>query len=297
MDRGALAELGVDDALIEKRQRLDGERALAFLAELPALVTRWQERLALCDARVMPGGVLSAALMCRRADGSPVVLKLSSPAAGNARAEADALRIWNGVGAPALLFEADGGRVMLMQAICPGDAVVPEDDRADACRAAELLSALHRAPPAGIPDATDELRWRFERAHEKLDGPSYAGGLVSHEDLDGAYQGALELHEHRLQTVVCHGDFIDKNLLVDENAAWWAIDPRPFLGDPCLDAAFWALAHRPGVEVRERCELIAEAARLDPRRVRRWAQVFAVSEAVLVTDPVRARAHHSVLAR
>lgn len=296
MDRGALAELGVDEALIEKRQRLDGERALAFLTELPELVARWQERLALRDARVMPGGVLSAALMCRRADGSPVVLKLSAPAAGNARAEADALRIWNGVGAPMLLFEADGGRVMLLQAICPGNSVKPKDDRTDACRAAELLSGLHHDPPAGIPTANDELSWRFQRAHEKLDGPSYAQGLVSHEDLDAAYRAALELHEHRLQTVLCHGDFIDKNLLVDENAAWWAIDPRPFLGDPCLDAAFWALAHRPGVAVRERCELIAEAARLDPWRVWQWARVFAVSEAVLVTDADRARAHHSVLA-
>lgn len=297
MDRSALAELGVDEALIEKRRRLDGEHALAFLTELPALVARWQGRLALREARVMPGGVLSAALMCRGADGSPVVLKLSSPAAGNARAEADALRIWNGVGAPALLFEADGGRVMLMQAICPGDAVEPEDDRADARRAAELLSALHRAPSAGMPDATDELRWRFERAHEKLDGPSYAQGLVSHEDVDAAYQDAVELHDNRLRTVLCHGDFINKNLLVDHSAAWWAIDPRPVLGDPCLDAAFWALAHRPGMAVKQRCELIAAAARLDPRRVWRWAQVFAVSEAVLVTDQVRARAHHSVLAR
>jgi streptomycin 6-kinase len=296
MDRSALAELGVDEGLIEKRQRLDGELALAFLAELPELVARWQDHLGLRDARVMPGGVLSAALMCRREDGSPVVLKLSSPAAGNARAEAEALRIWNGVGAPALLFEADRGRVMLLQAICPGDAVEPEDDRADAHRAAELLGALHRAPPAGIPDATDELRWRFKRAHEKLDGPSYARDLVSHQDLDHAYRAAVQLHNHRVRTVLCHGDFINKNLLVDENAAWWAIDPRPVLGDPCLDAAFWALAHRPGAAVRERCELIADAARLDPRRVWRWARAFAVSEAVLVTDPNRARAHHSVLA-
>jgi streptomycin 6-kinase len=296
MDRGALAELGVDEALIEKRRRLDGERALAFLTELPVLVARWQKRLALHDARVMPGGVLSAALRCRRSDGSPVVLKLSAPAAGNARAEADALRIWNGVGAPALLFEAEAGRVMLLQAICPGDPVKPEDDRTDARRAAELLGGLHRGPLAGIPDATDELCWRFARAHEKLDGPSYARGLVSHEDLDGAYRAAVDLHDARLHTVLCHGDFINKNLLVDGDAVWWAIDPRPVLGDPCLDPAFWALAHRPGVAVKERCELIAEAARLDPRRVWQWARAFAVSEAVLVTDPDRARAHHSVLA-
>lgn len=296
MDRGALAELGVDDRLIEKRERLDGARALAFLAELPGLVAEWQQRLELRDARVMPGGVLSAALLCRSRDGTPVVLKLSSPAAGNPAAEARALALWDGVAAPALLFEAEEGRVMLLQAIIPSQSVEPCDDRADAGRAAALAATLHRPPSPDIPDAAEELRWRFERAHEKLDGPSYARGLVGHDDLDLAYRAALELHADRPVTVLCHGDFINKNLLVDARDRWWAIDPRPCNGDPCLDAAFWALAHRPGQAVKERCALIAESAGLDPARVWRWARAFAVSEAVLVTDADRARAHHSVLA-
>ena len=296
MDRDALAELGVDDALIAKRARLDGERALAFMDELPALVARWQDRLDLREARIMPGGVLSAALACRRRDGSPVVLKLSSPAAGNPYAEAMALRIWDGKGACSLLFEAEQGRVMLLQAIRPGRSVEPGEERRDARRAGALLGTLHRAAPEAIPDATEELRWRFERAHEKLDGPSYARGLVSHRDIDDAYRTALALHEQRADTVLCHGDFINKNLLVDEAGDWRAIDPRPCAADPCLDAAFWALAHRPGVEVQQRCCLIGEAARLDGDRVWAWARVFAVSEAVLVTDADRARAHHRVIA-
>jgi streptomycin 6-kinase len=297
IDRAALAALGVDDALIEKRERLDGKQALAFLAELPALVARWQERLELSHARVMPGGVLSAALLCQRRDGTPVVLKLSSPAAGSARAEAEALSLWAGMRTPELLFAAEEGRVMLLQAIVPSRSVEPGDDRTDSGRAARLLGVLHRGPAAELPDATVELRWRFDRAHQKLDGPSYARGLVDHADLDRALRAALGLHESRPRTVLCHGDFINKNLLVDAGGIWWAIDPRPCNGDPGLDAAFWALAHRPGVAVAERCALIADAAQLDRDRVWRWAQVFAVSEAVLVTDAERARAHQSVVAR
>jgi streptomycin 6-kinase len=297
LDRGELAELGVDDGLIAKRERLDGERALAFLAELPALVARWEARLELEDPRVMPGGVLSAALACRRArDGEPVVLKLSSQAAGNAQAEAAALALWGGHGACALLFEAEHGRVMLLQPILPGTSVEPRDDRADARRAGDLLRTLHRPSPEQIPDAAEELRWRFERAHEKLDGPSHARGLLTHRDLDDAYRATLALHENRQGTVLCHGDFINKNLLLDHQGNWWAIDPRPCVGDPCLDAAFWALAHRPGLAVRERCAMIAAAVGLDGDRVWRWARAFAVSEAVLVTDADRARAHHRVLA-
>jgi streptomycin 6-kinase len=94
---------------------------------------------------------------------------------------------------------------------------------------------------------------------------------------------------------MCHGDLMDKNILLDTRGNWWAIDPRPCVGDPCLDAAFWSVTHRPGERVKQRCELVARAAGLNADRVWAWALVFAVSEAVLVTDRPRARAHHRVL--
>ena len=301
LDLDGLDVLGVDDALIAKRERLDGQHALRFLAELPALAACWQARLGLRGARIMPGGVLSAALACeRRSDGAPVVLKLSAPPAASARAEAAALAAWDGVGACALLYAAVDGRVLLLAAIRPGVAVRPgDDDREDARRAGELLAALHRIPsehiPAAIPDAPQELRWRFERAHQQLDGPSHATGLVSHRDLDSAHQAALELHEQCRGKVMCHGDFMNKNILLDAPGDWWAIDPRPCVGDPCLDAAFWSVTHQPGERVKQRCELVARAAGLNADQVWAWALVFAASEAVLVTDLPRARAHHRVL--
>lgn len=300
LDVRRLAELGVDDALIARRVGLDGRDALDLLAELPALAARWQRRLGLHGAHVMPGGVLSAALACRRdADEAPLVLKLSDVHASSARAEAAALAAWDGVGACRLLWASDDGRVMLLDAIEPGMSVIPGEDAVDARRAGDLLTLLHRLPtdriPAVVPSATDELRWRFERAHHMLDGPSHARGLISHDDIDAAHRAALRLHERSATTVMCHGDFIDKNILLDHGGGWWAIDPRPCVADPCLDAAFWSLAQRPGESVRERCGLIAAAAHIDAGRVWEWARTFAVSEAVLVTDAERARAHHSVL--
>jgi hypothetical protein len=47
--------------------------------------------------------------------------------------------------------------------------------------------------------------------------------------------------------------------------------------------------------VKQRCELVARAAGLNADQVWAWALVFAASEAVLVTDLPRARAHHRVL--
>jgi streptomycin 6-kinase len=301
LDLEGLGLIGVDDALIAKRERLDGPRALRFLAALPALAAGWQARLGLRDARIMPGGVLSAALACmRRSDGAPVVLKLAAPHAESGRAEAAALAVWDGVGACALLYATEDGSVLLLDAICPGVAVRPgDDDSADARRAGDLLLALHRNIPGGIPaavpDAGHELCWRFDRAHQQLDGPSHARGLISHRDLDAAYETALSLHEQCPGKMMCHGDLMNKNILLDRQGDWWAIDPRPCVGDPCLDAGFWSLTHWPGERVKQRCELIAREASLDPDRVWAWALVFAVSEAVLVTDLPRALAHRRVL--
>jgi streptomycin 6-kinase len=302
LDLQALHRLGVDDASISKRERLDGPRALRFLAELPQLAADWQTRLGLRDAQILPGGVMSAALSCRRlSDGSSVVLKLSAPHAHSARAEAAALGVWNGVGACALLYATEDGTVLLLSPVCPGEPVRPgDDDASDARRAAELLLVLHREPeariPRAVPDAGQELRWRFERADRQLDEASHARGLVSHRQLDDAYARALALHEGRPTQTMCHGDLTNKNILLDRDGNWWAIDPRPCLGDPCLDAAFWAVTHRPGEQVEQRCERVARAASLDPARVWAWALVFAVSEAVLVTDLRRARAHYRLLA-
>ncbi len=301
LDLEGLGALGVDDALIAQRMSLDGHTALAFLAELPARVSHWQARLGLRDARIMPGGVLSAALACRRLDdGSPVVLKLSSPHAASARAEAAALASWGGVGACALLYAAEQGSVMLLDAIRPGTPVRPSDDEdADVSWAAGLLRNLHRVAPSqiprAIPAASAELSWRFERAHQKLDGPSHARGLVGHHDLDGAHRAALDLDRECTSKVMCHGDFIAKNILIDARHGWRAIDPRPCVGDPCLDGAFWSLTHRPGEGVRQRCEKLARATGLDADRVWAWATAFAVSETVLVTDAPRARAYHRVV--
>jgi streptomycin 6-kinase len=287
----------VGEALIAGRRRLDGEQALAFLAELPALVERWQVRLGLTGARIMPGGVLSAAFACRRlGDGARVVLKLSAAHATSARAEAAALRVWDGTGACPLRYASGDGRVMLLDAIEPGLALAAGDEHADAAGVARLLGTLHRTRadqlPDAIPDAASELRWRFERAHRILDGPSYAADLAGHGELDAAHAAALTLHRSLAAGVLCHGDFMGKNILLDAAGAWWAIDPRPCAGDPCMDAAFWALSHRPGVAVPRRCELVAVAAGLERDRVLAWARAFAVSETVLANGRAKALAHH-----
>ncbi len=296
LDRAALAALGIEEQIIAERRRLDGDRAVAFLAELPGLVAHWEQELNLEGARLLPGGVLSAAFACHR-DGEALVLKLSARYATSARSEAAALKAWDGRGACRLRFATPDGRVLLLDAIVPGDPPRPGSESEDARRAAKLLRCLHAVTeiPAAIPAAPDELGWRFRRCHELLDGPSPARGVISHEDIESAHHRALGLYAERPVTVVCHGDFLDKNILLDAGGNWWAIDPRPCRGEPSLDAAFWALAHREGRHAAQRGQVIADAAGLDPGRVAAWMRVFAVSESVLARDAELAAAYGAVL--
>jgi streptomycin 6-kinase len=289
-----MEHLGIDEALLAERERLDGMQGREFLEGLPELVSHWQQELGLTGARIMPGGVLSGVFACTRiADRAAVVLKLTSERAGSAVAEAAALRAWDGRGACRLLFASADSSAMLLERILPGDPVRPASEASDAQSATQLLRRLHlrgRLVPE-IPDASAELDWRFARAHTMLDGSNHVRGIVSHQDIDRAHERALELHSKAEDSVLLHGDFINKNLLVDHHGAWQAIDPRPCFGDPCLDLAFWAIAQRPNVAVRERCEAAADAAGLDPERVWAWALAFAVCEAVLVRSADRAHAH------
>jgi streptomycin 6-kinase len=296
LDRAALLDLGVDDGVVATRRRLDGEPAIAFLAALPELTVAWQRRLGLTGGRVMGGGALSAALACTRvADGRSVVLKLSAAHAPGARAEAAALAAWDGAGACALLEASVDATALVLERIEPGSAVEPSgDERADARRAGELLELLHRPPPPGsVPDGAPALDWRFPRAQRWL-AAGLAAAPVSPGELHAAAAAARTLHESGPR-VLCHGDFLDKNILRDGERGWRAIDPMACVSDPCRDAAFWALHHSPGAAVRERCALVAAAAGLDPDRVWRWALAFAATEAVLDIGPGRAGRHLRVL--
>lgn len=297
MDEPLLETLGIGPDLIAERIRLDGVRARQFLEHLPERVSALQSELGLGEPRFLPGGVLSATFACTRlADATAVVLKLSAPGAASAAAEAAALAAWDGRGACRLLHASDSGQVMLLEMIVPGTGLHPGDDDDDVRRAATLLSQLQLREgwPPEVPDATSELHWRFERAHRMLDNASPARGRVTHDQVDDAYKRALTLHAQTRDRALLHGDFISKNILLDTDGNWWAIDPRPCLGDPCMEAAFWALAHRPGVAVHTRCTAMADTLELDRGRVWQWAQVFAVSETVLVRDLDRSVAHATV---
>jgi streptomycin 6-kinase len=245
----------------------------------------------------LPGGSLSCVLACRRADGSRAVLKLLAPWAVEAIAsEALALSAWKGCGVVGLLERTADGRALLMARVGSGRSFMPSGDDGDDCeRVARTLRALALAPAvAGLPALSGAVHARFERARAAArDRRAWVGA----DALDAAGRRAVELAQSAAHQGAVHGDAQNKNLLVDGvGGALVAIDPEPSVGDPHFDPALWALTHRPGVGVRERCAVLAGLLDLDDARLWSWCQALAVAE-VALDLPERALAHRGLLAR
>jgi hypothetical protein len=123
-----------------------------------------------------------------------------------------------------------------------------------------------------------------------------AGASGSPRALDRGEGRAVRLAESAGRRTPVHGDAQNKNLLVDGRGQLVAIDPEAAAGDPHFDAALWALTHRPGDGVRERCGLLAELLDLDEDRLWSWCLCPAVAE-VALDVPKRALAQRELLAR
>jgi len=89
---------------------------------------------------------------------------------------------------------------------------------------------------------------------------------------------ALRLCSTARQTVLLHGDFLDKNLLFDSTHLV-AIDPMPRVGDPCADIGDFAASHPPARHIRSTARALAGQLGCDPLRAERWAAIWAVGEA------------------
>jgi streptomycin 6-kinase len=245
----------------------------------------------------LPGGSLSCVLAGRREDGTEVVLKLLAPWAVEAIAsEALALSAWRGCGVVDLLERSADGRALLLSRVSPGHSFAPSgDDERDCERVARVLRALVLAPVvAGVPALSVVVHARFRRARM---ASRRQRGSVSPRELDLAERRAIALADSARAEAPVHGDALNKNLLLDGDAGMLvAIDPEPAVGDRHFDPAFWALTHRPGEGVRERCAVLAELLGLDEERLWSWCLALVVAE-VALDFPERAFAHRELAAR
>jgi streptomycin 6-kinase len=263
----------------------EGERGACWLDTLPALVADLLERWeCVLDGPVTHGGVgLIVPVRQVGEDQRAAVLKVSFPHPGNV-AEPDAFEAWEGHGAVRLYARADEHFAMLLERAHESTLADIGDNDEVARIAGELHRRLTISAPSGLPRLSD----RAEEMEESLlrDASELAHGLSAHTVV-AAVATVRDLGFEQPEIVV-HGDFHARNILRADREPWLAVDPKGYVGDPAYDGGT-LLGARARELTREddfakaalwMLHVFAEAAELEPERVRRWAGYRAVESAL-----------------
>jgi streptomycin 6-kinase len=256
-------------------ERTDHLATSRWLASLPDVLDRCAVQWRLQLGEQLSGGYFAQVYACVDTNGRALILKLSPPAASPAL-EAAALSLWGGTAAVRLRDWDPATGALLLDRLVPGAPLPPGDNDQAAQIAALVLQTLHAVtvpethPFPALPQAFDSWLARTRLEAE----PSTVGVHL----LPKCRDAAARLWTTTAQTVLLHGDFIDKNLLLCPTG-YVAIDPMPRIGDPCSDVGYFASYHPPARSIASTARSIASILGYDPGRAERWAAVWTVGEA------------------
>ncbi|WP_329001516.1 aminoglycoside phosphotransferase family protein [Kribbella sp. NBC_00709] len=254
----------------------EGAAGEAWLAELPGIIdellTQWD-----CepDGEAAHGQV--GVVVPVRDD---AVLKVSFPHPGNVH-EPDAFEAWDGQGAVKLYERDDARYAMLLERAHP--TTLMEHDEDVVVTAGDLHRRLRIPAPDGLPRMSEQAdAWEEELRKDaaELDHPLPAAVI------DAALAVVDELGRDQPEILI-HGDFHPRNILRADREPWLAVDPKGYVGDPAYDATTFLrtrAAHQLGADdlitvLNHELELFADAAELDPERIRRWSHLNLVQSA------------------
>ena len=261
----------------------EGERGASWLAALPELVAGLVERWGCVpDGPVMHGGV--GVIVPVRRDQTPAVLKVSFPHPGNV-AEPYAFATWCGRGAVRLYERADESFAMLLERAGP-HTLAEVRDHDEVVRIAGRLGRRLAVPAPASADLP-RLRERTGEWEQTLrQGAADFPGALPRRVVDAALATVRELGNDQPELMV-HGDLHPRNILAGTREPWLAVDPKGYVGDPAYDGGTLLKAHLLALLEEDDLDrallrslaVFAEAAELDPERVRRWGQFHAVDGA------------------
>ncbi len=264
-----------------------GERGRAWCDALPELLARLVERWQLTVGPVLPGATHALVLDCRRADGTPVVLKLPFLDDEN-RAEADALRLYDGNGAVRLLEHDEAKGALLLERLVPGTSLLDLSDRGRALDlACSLLRRLRRQVPRDhrFPRLRDlAAAWATDIADRK----DQVSTSLFTKAFPQASEFAGDYASNSRDTLLVNRDTHLSNFLAAGREPWLLIDPKPVAGEAAFDGSFLLLrnlADEPTpVQAAALTEKLAAGLAVDAVRLRGWALVRAVDNVIWAAD-------------
>ncbi|QBI52815.1 aminoglycoside phosphotransferase family protein [Streptomonospora litoralis] len=288
----------VDEKQRERLIRRFGTGAADWLADLPARVEELAARWRLTVEGPAPHGRTSVVLFCRRADGTPAILKIS-PDPGLGTSEARVLRLWQESGRVPAVWEVDPDRgAVLLEAVGTGRTVALVGEVPDMADIAALIADLHAVD---VPcDELGELHPLDSRMnfifdmweHERNRGP--AADLIPTSALHRGHARARDLSNAEEGLVPLHGDLHPGNVLYGgAERGFVAVDPRACVGDGAADAVDWAVWQADSLEeVERRVAVLSAGIGVPGDRLLAWCRACAPLFAVAAANRGRADTPH-----
>lgn len=253
------------------------EKAQAWFERLPEILAdcarRWQLTILPPVANLSFHYVAPAV----RADGTPVMLKASSPT-GEFAAEAEAMRLLGGPGMARLLEVDTEHEVMLLERLLPGTTLaqlVPEQDERATSILVGVMKQIWQPAPTEHHFPTVE-RWGKGLARLRA---RYNGGCgpFPRRLVEEAETMFAELSATAGPPMLLHGDLHHENILRSGDG-WRAIDAKGVVGDPGYETGL--LFYNPMPQLFQvpnlrkllarRVDQLAAELEMDRARIRGW---------------------------
>jgi len=263
--------------------RFGAELAEPWCDALPDLVTRLSARWGLEVREARPGNT-GRTLLCTGPGGDLRVLKLT-PDPEVARLEFAGLAAWAGCSRVVQVLDADlDANAILLEGLVPGTQL---DGDVPWAEIGEMLEQLHSVDPSRVDPSGVEPRGSFRTLAEGIEfiftlserrrRESPAAAHLSAEVLAKGRERAMALATSGPVTLI-HGDLHPGNVLdAGPGRGAVAIDPRPGVGDPSLDAIDWMFVPmaKGGTIDDGIAALAPHVAGFDADRVRAWCVAMA----------------------
>jgi streptomycin 6-kinase len=285
-------------ATVRNKALVAGGAAIRWLEELPGLVAGLEADWGIEVGAVLPGATEAVVAEATMADGTPAVLKLVVPRAGdNAANEIAVLRLTGGDGCVRLLRDdVDRGALLLERLGRPlFDLGLPL-----ARRLAILCDTAARvwrpAPDCGLPTGADKGRWLVDHITRTWDDVGRPCAERTVELALGDAARRIAAHDDE-RAVLVHGDVHQWNALEapaddgdDDNSGggtFKLVDPDGLLAEAEYDLGI--LLREDPVELldgdpRDRARWLAARAGLDATAIWEWGNVERVATGLLCTS-------------
>lgn len=272
-----------------RRAAAEGERGLAWLADLPRIVAHLQARWGFSGADVLDGGSEALALAVTLPDGRRAVLKVAPPWSDLLGAERKVLEAAQGRGfaelygideaASALLLERLGARLDHM-------GWSPDAEMAAICHV--LVEVWKASPPPGLTNGAVKARGlaAFIEATDRELGRPMSPAVMARVQVFAQARAAA--HDPN-RAVLAHGDCHAANALQGADGEGFKfIDPDGLFIEPAYDLGIlmreWSddiLAGDPKVRGAARCATLAQRTGVDATAIWQWGFLETVSTGLL----------------